>query len=64
MLDLRIPKNQSYQQVVLDTAIARLLAGEIDKEQAMKAIEEGWNELNDELGLEEQLEIYKGTLGQ
>ena len=64
MLDLRIPKNQSYQQVVLDTAIARLLAGEIDKEQAMTAIEEGWNELNDELGIEEQMEIYKGTLGQ
>ena len=32
ILDLRIPQNQKYQQVVLDEAIARFLAGEIDKE--------------------------------
>lgn len=64
MLDLRIPKNQSYQQVVLDTAIARLLAGEINKQQTMQAIEEGWNELNEDLGVEDQLKIYKATLGQ
>ncbi len=64
MLDLRIPKNQNYQQVVLDTAIARLLAGEIDKAAAMAAIEEGWNELNEDLGVEEQLRLYKATLGQ
>ena len=30
VLDLRIPQNQKYQQVVLDTAVARFLAGEID----------------------------------
>ena len=64
VLDLRIPKNQAYQQVVLDTAIARLLAGEIDKAQAMAAIEEGWNELNEENGTDEQLKFYKATLGQ
>lgn len=64
VLDLRIPKNQAYQQVVLDTAIARLLAGEIDKAQAMTAIEEGWAELNEENGIEEQAEFYKATLGQ
>ena len=28
VLDLRIPQNQKYQQVVLDEAIARYLAGE------------------------------------
>lgn len=64
MLDLRIPKNQNYQQVVLDTAIARLLAGEIDKAATMAAIEEGWNELNEDLGVDEQLRLYKATLGQ
>lgn len=64
MLDLRIPKNQNYQQVVLDTAIARLLAGEIDKAATMEAIETGWNELNEELGVDEQLRLYKATLGQ
>jgi multiple sugar transport system substrate-binding protein len=64
MLDLRIPKNQNYEQVVLDTAIARLLAGEIDKAATMQTIEEGWNELNEELGVDEQLRLYKATLGQ
>lgn len=64
MLDLRIPKNQNYQQVVLDTAIARFLADEINVQQTMQSIEEGWVELNDELGTQEQLELYKSTLGQ
>ena len=39
ILDLRIPQNQKYQQVVLDEAVSRFLAGEIDKEAAIKAIE-------------------------
>lgn len=63
VLDLRIPQNQRYQQIVLDTAIHRMLAGEIDKAQAMADIEQGWNEITDELGREEQLRAYKATLG-
>jgi multiple sugar transport system substrate-binding protein len=63
VLDLRIPQNQRYEQIVLDTAIHRMLAGEIDKEQAMADIETGWNEITEELGQEEQLEAYKATLG-
>jgi multiple sugar transport system substrate-binding protein len=63
VLDLRIPQNQRYEQIVLDTAIHRMLAGEIDRDQAMADIEEGWNEITEELGVEEQLEAYKATLG-
>jgi multiple sugar transport system substrate-binding protein len=63
ILDLRIPQNQKYQQVVLDEAISRFLAGEIDKEATVKAVEDGWNELNDEIGKDEQLKIYKATIG-
>jgi multiple sugar transport system substrate-binding protein len=63
ILDLRIPQNQKYQQVVLDEAISRFLAGEIDKEATVKAVEDGWNELNEEIGKDEQLEIYKATIG-
>ena len=63
ILDLRIPQNQRYQQVVLDEAISRYLAGDIDKEATIQAIEEGWNELTDEIGRDEQLEIYKATIG-
>src|SRR5687767_8860559 len=63
ILDLRIPQNQKYQQVVLDEAISRFLAGEIDKDAAIQAIEQGWNELNEEIGADEQLEFYKATIG-
>ena len=50
VLDLRIPQNQRYEQIVLDTAIHRMLAGEIDRDQAMADIETGWNEITEELG--------------
>jgi multiple sugar transport system substrate-binding protein len=63
ILDLRIPQNQKYQQVVLDEAVSRFLAGEIDKDQTMQAIESGWNDLNDQIGTEEQLKIYRATIG-
>ena len=63
VLDLRIPQNQRYQQVVLDTAIARYLAGELDIPATMKAISDGWNEVTEELGKDEQLAAYKNTIG-
>jgi multiple sugar transport system substrate-binding protein len=63
ILDLRIPQNQRYQQVVLDEAISRFLAGEIDADTTVTTVAEGWNELSDEIGREEQLEIYKATIG-
>jgi len=63
ILDLRIPQNQKYQQVVLDEAVSRFLVGEIDKEATVKAVEDGWNELNDEIGKDEQLGLYKATIG-
>jgi len=63
VLDLRIPQNQRYQQIVLDTAIARYLAGELDIEGTMNAISEGWAEVTEELGMEDQLSAYKATIG-
>jgi multiple sugar transport system substrate-binding protein len=63
ILDLRIPQNQKYQQVVLDEAISRYLAGEIDAEATVKAIHDGWTELNEEIGVEEQLQFYRATIG-
>jgi len=63
VLDLRIPQNQRYQGVVLDTAISQFLAGEITKEECMQQIYDGWEEITEELGREEQLEAYRGTLG-
>ncbi|MCB1486109.1 MAG: extracellular solute-binding protein [Bauldia sp.] len=63
ILDLRIPQNQRYQQVVLDEAISRFLAGEIDADATVAAVTNGWEELTDEIGRDEQLEIYKATIG-
>jgi multiple sugar transport system substrate-binding protein len=63
VLDLRIPQNQRYEQIVLDTAIHRMLAGEISKEEAMAGIAAGWNETTEELGADEQAAAYKATLG-
>lgn len=63
VLDLRIPKNQSYQQVALDTTIARFLAGELDAERTAEIIQTAWEELNDENGVDEQLSAYRATLG-
>ena len=59
ILDLRIPQNQKYQQVVIDEAVSRFLAGEIDRDAAMKAIESGWNDLNDQIGKADQLAVYR-----
>jgi multiple sugar transport system substrate-binding protein len=63
ILDLRIPQNQKYEQVVLDEQVSRFLAGEIDRDTAMKAIEAGWNDLTDTIGRDGQLAAYKGTIG-
>jgi multiple sugar transport system substrate-binding protein len=62
ILDLRVPKSAQYQGTVLDTALAQFLAGEIDADQAMQQIEDGWNEITDEEGRDEQGESYTASL--
>lgn len=63
VLDLRIPQNQRYQQIVLDTAIAKLLAGETNLAQAMREITDGWEAITNELGRDTQLKAYRESLG-
>lgn len=63
VLDLRIPNNQQYQGEILDTAISQYLAGELDIDGAAQAIEDGWNELNEQFGTDAQLSAYKATIG-
>jgi multiple sugar transport system substrate-binding protein len=63
ILDLRIPKTQQYQQVVLDKAVSQFLAGEIDKDTAMKQINDGWEDITNTEGRDEQLAAYKASLG-
>ncbi len=61
--DLRIPGTQNYEALVLDRELARYLAGEVDVDQALANIEEGWEEITEDFGREEQLESYKASLG-
>src|SRR5262245_13367065 len=63
VLDLRVPQNQRYEQIVLDTTVARLLAGEINVDQAAEEIETGWNEITEELGQDAQIKAYRAALG-
>lgn len=63
VLDLRIPQNQRYQQIVLDTAVAKLLAKELNIGQAMKEITDGWEAITNELGRDAQLKAYRESLG-
>jgi multiple sugar transport system substrate-binding protein len=63
VLDLRVPQNQYYQQVVLDTAVSQFLAGEISRDEAMQDIATKWEEKTDELGRDEQKAAYTGSLG-
>ncbi|MEX2541895.1 MAG: extracellular solute-binding protein [Trueperaceae bacterium] len=63
VLDLRVPFNQRYQQVVLDRALSQFLAGELSRDEAMSQIYGGWEEITDELGREEQRQAYLDSLG-
>jgi multiple sugar transport system substrate-binding protein len=63
VLDLRVPQNQRYQQVVLDTAIHRALAGETTPDEAIQEIVTGWDEITAELGKDEQQAAYRASLG-
>ncbi len=63
ILDMRIPKTQQYQQVVLDQAVSQFLAGEIDRDTAMKQINDGWEEITNTEGRDKQLAAYKASLG-
>ncbi|SAL31661.1 ABC transporter substrate-binding protein [Caballeronia humi] len=63
IIDLRIPQNQRYEQVVLDTAVARFLAGELDADATMKAIQSGWDEITEDLNKDTQLRAYKASIG-
>jgi multiple sugar transport system substrate-binding protein len=63
VLDLRIPFNQRYQQVVLDTVLSQFIAGEFTAAEAAEEIEFQWEEITDELGREDQLAAYKASLG-
>jgi len=62
ILDLRAPKSAQYQGVVLDTAVAQFLAGELDVGQTMKQIEAGWDKITNDEGRDQQKQAYAESL--
>ncbi len=63
VLDLRIPQNQRYQEVVLDQTLADFLAGTITRDEAMQRIYDGWEEITEEVGRDAQQHAYRASLG-
>ncbi|MCS7057492.1 MAG: extracellular solute-binding protein [Meiothermus sp.] len=63
VLDLRIPKAQQYQQVVLDRVLSEYLAGQLTIAQAQEQIHNGWEEITNAEGRQKQLQAYLASLG-
>ena len=61
--DMKIPGAQQYTGVVLDTQLARYLAGEITVDEALANIEEGWEEITEDFGRDEQVAAQGLALG-
>lgn len=61
--DMKIPGAQQYTGVVLDTELARYLAGEITVDEALKNIEEGWEKITEDFGRDEQIKAQSLALG-
>jgi multiple sugar transport system substrate-binding protein len=61
--DMKIPGAQKYTGVVLDTELARYLAGEITVDEALKNIEAGWEEVTEDFGRDEQIKAQALALG-
>ena len=63
VLDLTIPQSHRYQQEILDQAISQFIANEISRDEAIKQIEGGWEQLTTEIGRKKQLAAYRNSLG-
>ena len=60
---MKIPGAQKYAGVILDTELARYLAGEVTVEEALASIEAGWEETTEDLGRDEQIAAQALALG-
>jgi multiple sugar transport system substrate-binding protein len=61
--DFKVPGAQSYSGVVLDTELARYLAGEITVDEALKNIEAGWEQITEDQGRDSQIKAQGLALG-
>lgn len=62
ILDIRIPGSAEYFNT-LDVEIARALSGEISAQEALDNTAAAWDEITDRRGREQQLALYRASLG-
>ena len=61
--DMKIPGAQQYTSVVIDTELARYLAGEVTVEEALKNIDDGFEKITNDFGRDEQIKAQGLALG-
>ena len=61
--DMKIPGAQQYTSVVLDTELARYLAGEITVDEALANIDAGWEKITEDFGRDKQIAFQVLSLG-
>ena len=61
--DFKIPGAQQYTGVVLDTELARYLAGEITVDEALANIDKGWEAVTEDFGRDKQKAFLALQLG-
>lgn len=59
---LRIPGAPAYWEI-LDTHLAEAASGQATPQEALDQVAEEWNRETDDLGRDEQLEIYRSSIG-
>ena len=61
--DMKIPGAQQYTSVVIDTELARYLAGEISVDEALKNIDAGFEKITEDFGRDAQIKSQALALG-
>jgi multiple sugar transport system substrate-binding protein len=61
--DMKIPGAQQYTSVVIDTELARYLAGEITVDEALKNIDAGFEKITEDFGRDSQIKAQALALG-
>lgn len=59
---LMLPGNAEYFNV-LDTHLALVMQGNLSPEEAAKKIEAGWNKVTDDVGRQEQIQLWRSGVG-
>ena len=61
--DMKIPGAQQYTSVVIDTELARYLAGEVTVDEALKNIDAGFEKITEDFGRDSQIKAQALALG-